>query len=32
MIREVRLQAGTAGGEALARALRMLYALPDDEG
>ena len=25
-------QAGTAGGEALARALRMLYALPDDEG
>jgi glutamyl-tRNA reductase len=25
-------QAGTAAGEALARALRMLYALPDDEG
>jgi len=25
-------QAGTAGGEALARALRMLYALPDEEG
>jgi len=31
-MKALKEQAGTAGGEALARALRMLYALPDDEG
>ena len=31
-MRALKDQAGTSGGEALARALRMLYALPDDEG
>jgi glutamyl-tRNA reductase len=31
-VKALKDQAGTAGGEALARALRMLYALPDDEG
>jgi glutamyl-tRNA reductase len=31
-VKALKEQAGTAGGEALARALRMLYALPDEEG
>jgi len=30
-VKALKEQAGTAGGEALARALRMLYALPDEE-
>jgi glutamyl-tRNA reductase len=31
-VKALKDHAGTAAGEALARALRMLYALPDDEG
>jgi glutamyl-tRNA reductase len=30
-VKTLKEQAGTAAGEALARALRMLYALPDDK-